>query len=221
MSRIFNNVELEKKFYEFLIKSSSLENLFFFLDLHASKKKSVSPEIMRAYLILVYITPNSPLSINVDSEIKQKIIIHSAEPSLFDDAFHEVSWSLKLVTDLFLKRYEITELSPKSSQNPSFKLNIKNTTNIIESLLAESNVQIGKVTDKSISSFIASAAVLNRMAIDQYRILTKVQNRFFTNKKDLESNISYFYDNTGGRVIDKAALIDKTLKLKKKFGYFL
>jgi hypothetical protein len=198
--------------------------MLFFLDLYTKNKKACSPEIMRVYLTLVYVMPNSPLSINVDSEIKQNIIqsctgLKGTDPSIFDDAFHEISWGLKLVTDSFLKRYSINELTPNYSQNPSFKLNLKNTTNILESLLTNSNIQIGKVTDKSISTFIASATILDRVAIDRNQILTKVISRFFADKKDFESKNSYFLYNTDEKGFDRNALIDKTSKLKKKFGY--
>jgi hypothetical protein len=224
LSNIFNDAEQERKFYEFMIQSYSLENLLFFLDLYTTNKKASPPEIMRVYLTLVYVMPNSPLSINVDSEIKQNIIqsstgLKGADPSIFDDAFHEVSWGLKLVTDSFLKRYSINELTPNYSQNPSFKLNLKNTTIILESLLTNSNVQIGRVTDKSINTFIASATILDRMAIDRYQILTKVISRFFADKKGFESKSSYFFDNTGDKCFDRTALIDKSSKLLKKFGY--
>lgn len=217
---ILNDQELERKFYDFLIKSFSLENMFFFLDLHGFKTKSFSPEVNRVYLTLVYLMPNSPLSINLDSEIKRNILSSSTglkgvDPSIFDDAFHEVCWTLKLVTDTFIKKYSVNELSSNSTKNSSFRINLKNTIHIVEALLTDSNVNIGKITDKSISGFVASAINLDKLAIDRYQILAKVQSRFFANKKELDAKSSYFFDNT---TVDRTILIDKTTKLKKKFG---
>lgn len=218
---ILNDQELERKFYDFLIKSFSLENMLFFLDLHGSKKKTFTPEVMRVYLTLVYIMPNSPIPINVDSGIKRNILFTSTglkgvDPSIFDDAFHEVSWTLKLVTNSFLKKNSINDLNQNSTKTSLFKINLKNTIHIIEALLTDSNVKIGKITDKSVGGFVASAINLDKMAIDRYEILKKVQCRFFANKKELDTKSSYFLDNT---TFDRTILIDKTSKLKKKFGY--
>ena len=213
--RIFQDPMLESKYYDFLRANSSLENLYFVLDMNAFKKKVVSPEIYRVYFALVYIMTNAPLSLNVDSEVKSKIIStltgsKGVDPSIFDDAFHEAYWSLKIVTDSFIKKNPfLGNLNPV--KNASFRLNLKETISIMELILTDSNVTFKKISEKTISGFIASATILDKLAIDRHQILSKVQNRFFENKKDIDS---YYCDHT----VDKVALVDKNYKLKKKFG---
>ena len=193
--------------------------MFFFLDMNASKRKIISPEIFKVYLALVYIMPNAPVLINVDKEIKVNIVsrltgMKGGDPAIFDDAYHEVCWSLKLVTDSFLKKHPLNDLGSTDSKSLSFKINLKDTLNILERLFSESNVNIGKVTEKSIAGFIASATNLDKLAVDRNQILTKVQSRFFANKKELDLTCSYYLEN----IVDKALLVDKNYKLKKKFG---
>ena len=118
--QLINDAEYGDKFYEYLVQKASIEHLLFWLDVSIFKYSPRIPkETMRVYLALVYIMQDAPLTISIAPETRASIVLTldgklPIEPQMFDEAFFEVHWILKLHVYNFLKKHNLSEWTPKA-----------------------------------------------------------------------------------------------------------